>query len=380
MKIFDLYMFKNLSIATVFIAVILAVIVFLTQSLRFLELVLNAGSSSGAFWMLTMLALPRFFEVILPISIMAATLFLYNKMTVDSEITAMRATGYSSFALGRPAMILATLVTTLLWIIAMWITPLSIAKMQKMRTEMTSEFSSVLFREGIFNQLGNGLTVYIKERTSNGELAGLMIYDSRDETKPPSTILAKRGIIVANHTNQQVIVYEGSRQEFNEKTGILQRLAFERYTIDLPSNSATDVRWSEPEERTITELLKPDMSNESDIKSLRGFRVEIHRRIASPLLAMSYALIALSFLLLGQMERRGQAKRITAAVIMIIIIQGLFLTTYNMSKSSDLGVILMYALSVLPVFANIFILSGWSENARHKLSTLLHSKIHGSAS
>lgn len=373
-------MFKNLTIATVFIAVILAVIVFLTQSLRFLELVLNAGSSGSAFWMLTMLALPRFFEVILPISIMAATLFIYNKMTVDSEITAMRATGYSSFSLGRPTIILAVLITMLLWGVAMWITPLSIAKMQKMRTELTTEFSSILFREGVFNQLGNGLTVYIKERTATGELAGLMIYDTRDETKPPSTILAKRGIIVANRDIQQVIVFEGSRQEFNPESGILQRLAFERYTIDLPSNSATDVRWSEPEERTITQLLKPDLQDMNDLQNLREFNVEIHRRIASPLLAMAYSLIALSLLLLGPVERRGQSKRIVAAIITVMLIQGLFLASYNIAKNSNAGIVLMYLLALLPIIINLFGLSGLSEGLRRKFLYAPPPKTEGGAS
>ena len=61
MNIFDRYIFKNLLIATVFVAVTLAVVIFLTQSLRFLELVIESGASSSAFWVLTMLALPRFF-------------------------------------------------------------------------------------------------------------------------------------------------------------------------------------------------------------------------------------------------------------------------------------------------------------------------------
>lgn len=367
MKIFDRYMFKNLSIATFFIAVVLALVVFLTQSLRFLEMVLNAGTSGSTFWYLTMLALPRFFEFILPISIMSAVLFLYNKMIVDSEITAMRATGYSSLSLARPAVILAGLVTIILWCTSMWVTPLSIAKMQSLRSTLKSEFSSILFREGIFNQIGSGLTVYIKERTPDGDLAGLMIYDSRDETKPPTTILAKRGLIIMNDKAQQVLVYDGSRQEFNREKGILQRLAFERYTIDLPESNAGAARWSEPEERTINQLLSPDLQSQSDVDNLRTFKIEIHRRIASPLLALAFAMISLSLLLLGPLDRRGQSKRILAAILIIVILQGLFLTSYNISKKTDAGIILMYLLTFLPIAANVFLLSGHSETLRRRL-------------
>ena len=102
LRIFDIYLLKNLLVATVFIAVTLAFIVFLTQSLRFLEIVINAGAGSS-FWILTALALPRFLEVILPLSMLASVLFLYNKMMLDSELVAIRAAGKSHLALAKPA-------------------------------------------------------------------------------------------------------------------------------------------------------------------------------------------------------------------------------------------------------------------------------------
>ena len=102
MNIFDRYIFKNLVIATVFIAVTLAAVIFLTQSLRFLELVIESGASSGSFWVLTLLALPRFFEIILPLSLMAAVLFLYSRMTSDSELIVVRSVGYAPSTLARP--------------------------------------------------------------------------------------------------------------------------------------------------------------------------------------------------------------------------------------------------------------------------------------
>ena len=367
MKIFNSYLLKNLFIATAFIAIILAFVIFLTQSLRFLEIIINAGAAGSAFIILTSLALPRFFEVILPIAVMSATLFLYNKMTIDSEITAIRATGFSSFSLAKPAIILGISITTMLWGITMWIAPVSLAKMQNMRHELKSEFSTLLFKEGVFNQVGNGLTVYIKERTSKGDLAGLMIHDTREKSEPPSTVLAKRGMIVIDDTGQQVIVFNGSRQSYNPDTGILQRLDFDRYTIDLPGNGPARKRWAEPDERTITKLINPDLSNKRDLDSLREFSIEIHRRLTSPLLALAFPLIALSILLLGPIDRRGQGTRIVLAIVITMIIQGLFLTSYNLARNNDAGLILMYILTLAPIIISTFLLSGFSEELRRKM-------------
>ncbi|MBI1301662.1 MAG: LptF/LptG family permease [Alphaproteobacteria bacterium] len=373
MKILSSNIFKNLWIATTFIAVVLAFILFLTQSLKFLEIVINSGTSSSSFLILTSLALPRFFEVILPLSVMAGTIFFYNKMMIDSELVAMRSTGFSSFSIAKPALILGVFVTVILWFITMWIAPASLARMQNMRLELKTEFSAMLFKQGVFNQVGNGLTVYIQERLSNGELAGLMIHDTRDTAQAPSTVLAKRGVIVSDAEGQQVIVFDGSRQSFDPKSGILQRLAFDRYTIDLPENEAVRQRWAEPDERTIFELLHPDQSNKRDMENLKNFRIELHRRFTGPLLALTFPLIVLSILLIGPVDRRGQSRKIIVSVVAVMLIQGAFIASYNLAQNHFIGLFMMYALVFMPVFIGLFFLSGRSE--KYVLKITEHLKL-----
>ena len=367
MKVFDSYLLKNLAIATFFIAVVLTLIIFLTQSLRFLEIVINAGSSGSAFWILTSLALPRFFEIILPLALLSATLFLYNKMTIDSELIAMRAIGHSSFALARPAIILGIIITLILWGITMWVAPKSLAQMQIMRSTIKAEMSTSLFREGVFNEFGSGLTVYIKEKNSDGSLSGLMIHDKRDESKPPSTVMAKYGVMVSDQNGQQVIVFDGARHELSSKTGILQRLAFERYTIDLPGSGEIRDRWAEPDERTIFQLMNPDLNDPRDKDKLNDFLIEIHRRVTSPLLAMAFPLIGLCMLLLGPVNRRGHTKKIAIAILIAVLLQSMYLSVYNMATKNSFGLILMYFITISPIVLCLFMLSGMSEKVRRRI-------------
>lgn len=65
-------------------------------------------------------------------------------------------------------------------------------------------------------------------------------------------------MIVSDKEGQQVIVYDGSRQEFDPATGALNRLDFQRYSLDLPDAAPVRQRWREPDERTLIELLNPD--------------------------------------------------------------------------------------------------------------------------
>ena len=380
MGVFDRYLFKNLLVATFFVALTLTCVILLTQSLRFLELVINSGASSVAFWILTFLAMPRFLEIILPIALMAATVFIYNKMTIDSELVVMRTLGRSPFALARPALILASMVTVIMLVVTMWAAPLSISQMQQLRQIIKTQYSSWLFQPGVFNSVVPGLTVYVREKAGNGELRGLMINDSRDPKVAPSTIIAKRGVVMQTDTGgQQVLVFDGSRQVMEKGTEALSRLDFSRYTVDLPEESGpVRQRWREPDERTLFELLKPDLNSSGDRRYQRDFMVELHRRIVSPVLAPCYVVVVLAFLLLGPIDRRGQGWRIVFAIAAVVAIQGLYLAAANGARESNFGLALMYILAFLPLGTGLFLLSSTSEGLRQKL--LFRRNRRGTAS
>ncbi len=362
--VYDRYLMKNLLWATLFTALSLAAVIMLTQSLRFLELIINSGASSFSFFVLTFLAMPRFFEVILPIALMIGVVFIYNRMSADSEIVVMRASGFSPMRLARPALSLALIVTAIVFVITGWFAPLALSKMQTMRVTIKAQYSSLILRDGIFNQLGDDLTVYIHRRASDGEMQGLLIHDTRGDAAMPVTIIAKRGVIVSDERGQQVIVYDGSRQEYNPETGALGRLDFERYSLDLPEAGPVRQRWREPDERTLTELLNPDSDVLGNEKRSREFRVEAHRRVVSPFLAITFTLTALCCLLLGATNRRGLAWRIVAASACVIVLQGLYLVSYNLAKEGSLGLVLMYILVFAPLVTAYYLLSPASDAFR----------------
>lgn len=353
MKIFDFYIFKNVSIATIFVSLCLSAIIFLTQSLRFLELVIESGASSTSFWILTFLALPRFFEVIVPIAFMGAVLFIYNRMSIDSELVVIRATGKSPLSLAKPVLLLSVFVTLFLTVMTMWAAPKSLSTMQEMRQLIKAQFSTALFREGVFNNFGKGLTLYIKERAPNGELHGIIMHDTRDPKVAATTILAERGILRLTDEGYQVVVNDGARQSYKkdnngQTTDIFQNLKFKSYSIDLPDSEQARIRWAEPDERTVFELLNPDPDSQRDMESLRDFKVDFHRRIITPFLAPVFAMIALSCLLLGQTGRRGQSNKITLAIGLSIVVQGLYIASFNIARNSDLGLVIMYGTVMVP--------------------------------
>lgn len=356
MQIVDRYVFRQILVATFFIVVVLAVLVFLTQSLRYLELVMDAGASGMAFWAITALALPSFLEVILPIGTVAAVLFIYNRLVLDSELVVLKALGFSPLRLARPAIVMAVMMGIFLFVVMGWVAPVSKSSSIEMRKDIKARLSTLIFRDGVFTEAGKGLMVYIRDRDKDGNLLGLVIHDARETEKSPSTIIAARGVLVSTKTGHQVLVYDGSRQQYDPQSGIMQRLDFDRYTVDMPEEKKTvSFRWQEPDERVLGNLFS-SLEIENKKSERRALRLEIYKRILTPMFVFSLVMMALVALLLGRHDRRGQGKRILAAVVAVVVAEVLFLLSYNFAKGSPVGYGFMMLVVLLPMLGGFFLL------------------------
>src|SRR5438477_88057 len=101
------YVLRQTMMLTLAFTLVFTAAVWLVQSLRLIDLIVNRGLSLGIFFKLAVLILPRFIEIVLPIAIFLAVLFSYNRLISESELIVMRASGLSQMTLSRPALILA---------------------------------------------------------------------------------------------------------------------------------------------------------------------------------------------------------------------------------------------------------------------------------
>ena len=121
----DRYVLRQLAAALLAATGGLVALIWLTQSLRFVELVVNRGLSFGTFLHLTGLLVPNFVAVILPITTFVVVQFVYQRLAGDRELTVMRAAGLSPLALARPALVLAGVVVALCYWLDVLVVPVS---------------------------------------------------------------------------------------------------------------------------------------------------------------------------------------------------------------------------------------------------------------
>src|SRR6476620_5749033 len=107
MTILDRYILRQSLSIMVFVTAALSAAVWLAQSLRLVDLIVNRGLSAEVFLYLALLILPRFIDIVLPIGLFIVVLFFIDPATTESELVVMRSAGLSPLALARPVMILA---------------------------------------------------------------------------------------------------------------------------------------------------------------------------------------------------------------------------------------------------------------------------------
>ncbi len=140
----------------------LTCVIWLLQSLRFVEMIVNRGLTVGDFIYLTILLLPNFLSIILPIALFTVIVFTYAKLVTDRELVVMRAAGVSQHALAKPALFLAFIVVAAGYGLNLYLLPLSSQTFHELRWDMRYNYSNVLLKEGAFNTLSAGVTVYVR--------------------------------------------------------------------------------------------------------------------------------------------------------------------------------------------------------------------------
>ena len=130
----DRYIARQLCLALLAVTGGLVALIWLTQSLRFVELVVNRGLSLVVFAELTSLLIPGFITTILPITTFVVTLFVYQRLTGDRELTVMRAAGMSPWLLARPALAMAGAVLATCYVLNVLVVPRSVPSGSRLRT------------------------------------------------------------------------------------------------------------------------------------------------------------------------------------------------------------------------------------------------------
>ena len=344
------------------LTLLLSCVILLTQSLRLLDLVINRGQSAPTFVYLTLLIVPGLLVIILPIAFFFGALFTLSRLNGDSELVVMASAGYSQRQLATPVFMAAAIVMALTWLCALWLMPLGQRALNAKVLDIRADIGAALLNEGEFNPPAPGLTVFIRQLGSDGQIRGILVHDSRD-AKRPVTYLAERGVLAQTPQGTRLIMLDGTVEQSAVGGQQLSVLKFQRDVFDLDQFAGpARANQRQTNERFLDELLNPKERALSE-RIRNVYFAEAHNRLSQPLYCLAFAMIALAAILRGKRQRGSLAMRLTMASLAAAAVR---IAGYGISGPASGHpslVPLFYIVPLLGTGLALLVLMGYSPSA-----------------
>ena len=348
--IFIKYIFLNILKPFLVISLVLTGIVWLSRSLKYIDLIINKGLSlSSYFWFVSLIA-PKILALLLPLISFVAIIYTYQKLKSESELLIIEIFGLSKLFLMLPAMLFGLIIALFLLLIEVYLSPSNYKTFKTFQSDLRNNFVMSSLEAGSFHNPMKGLTVYIDKASKNGVVENILIHDTRNK-EIESTILAKQGILTNFENNTKVVVFDGTRYVFNYKNKKTSILNFSKYEFQIISEKKETVRFKQVEERSIKELFYPATKISKKIKN--EFLAEAHRRLSSPFLVLFMCALAAFSVLFGEFKRKVLVSKIIICSFIAVVIQAIYISVMNKLTFSIYTFLFPYisliSLSCLPI-------------------------------
>ncbi len=287
----------------------LTTLAILTQSLSTLDLIVENRQSALTFFYVTLLAVPQLISIILPIAVFVAALYALNRLHSDSELTVAKSIGNSPWDLTSPLLRLGAMALIAHLIINLVIQPLSFREMRQEILSIRTDIAAQMVRAGEFVTPTPRLTFYAREIAPNGNMQDVLIRDSRGSAEPV-TYVAKSALVSRSSDNPLLVLQNGIIQQ-EEGENIIRPVSFEQYHLNLSDIMAFDTNLRlKPSDMFLHELMGGSEFAHFGRKYMQRLNAEGHARLAAPLYNIVLILLAVAFLVRGEMQRTGLGRRI----------------------------------------------------------------------
>jgi lipopolysaccharide export system permease protein len=310
------YIFRTTFGAFLVVLISVTTLMWITQALRNIDLMTSQGQTMLVFVGITGLIIPLLMLLIAPIALMIAVAHVLNKLSNDSELIVMNAAGMAPMRIFAPFLAVGIVVSLLVGVISFYVSPACLRELRRWATEVRAEVVTNNVQPGRFLTLEGGkLTIHIRERKANGQLAGVMVDDQRDP-KERATILSENGDILTNERGVYMVLEEGTvqRQEPDKRDPAIVR--FKEYAFDLSrlSPGSANITFS-AQERLVSELLYPAPGDTLAAEQPGALIAELHNRITAPFYPIAFLVITFAYLGAPRTTRQSRAMSLISATL-----------------------------------------------------------------
>ncbi len=317
----DRYMLSQLMVLFGFFALVLVSIYWINRAVVLFDTLIGDGQSVAVFLEFSMLSLPAVIGLVLPLASFAAAVQMTNRLSNESELVVMQATGFSPWRLARPVAIFGIAVAILGGVLTNGLIPASAEQLKLREKEISQNMTAKLLKDGVFLHPTRGVTFYIRNIAESGQLEDMFLSDNRDPTRRV-TYTAKEAYLTRSDNGPRMVMVDGMTQSLDRETSRLSVTYFEDFVYDV-SGFLKDEEGVDPDRdffSTWDMLTKTTAMAELARDTEGEILEEAHKRLNDPILCLVTALLGFSALLAGGFSRFGSGAYIVLSIFLIIVL------------------------------------------------------------
>jgi LPS export ABC transporter permease LptF len=309
------------------------------QALRLAEFFIVHGVGGAILGKMAGLLALSFVPTALPVAFLIAILVGFGRLSGDSELVAMKASGVSLWRLSLPPLVLALLVMVGSYTLNQEWVPWGEREFKSTLIKVSNTKVVGSIKAGTFNTGFFDLLIFAdKVDGKNNRMSRVFIYDER-EPKNPLTVVAQSGELVSVKTGTELgtaamlKLYDGSIHRNDLQGNNYQKIDFGEYNLYLKVDEGTGNSSMKPHMYSHEELLKWVAESKPGTWEWYESRGEFWRRIAVALSPILFVFLGIGF---GTVRTRAvrAGAALTAFVVLLLYYSAQTLASMAMQRGS----------------------------------------------
>lgn len=345
MGVYNRYVFRQAGSAVAMILTTLIIIIWVSVALRDIKLMTSEGQAFGVFLYMTALAMPQIIGIVMPMALLIASIHILNKLSGDSEIIVMAASGAGRWKFAFPLLALGVIIMLLVFLNNAYVQPTAQRELRNYIIKVRTDLIAHVLQPGKFTTPVKNLTFHIRARAENNDILGFIMHDSRNP-KQTMSYMADRSRLIKRDENAYLVMYDGHIHRRTKDRPDIQIISFDQYVFDLSrfeSGRGNKIHYK-TYESYIGELMSPSPDNVHFKRRPGTFRAELHDRLSNPFYPILFVLISILILGFPRTTRENRIKAILTAFGLASGARLAGLLSVNMLAKSEAAIFLVYGI------------------------------------
>ncbi len=301
MRIISRAIFKEVLFPSLLGMLVFTFILFIRDMGKLLEMIVSSTASVGLIGKLCLLLLPNIFLFTIPMGILLGILVGLGRLSADSEVVALRASGQSISVFVWPVLLLGMAASIASFALSMEIVPHVNTMKQGVMVRLASSQLGTEIAPRVFEERFPDLILFVQD--IRGEQWRDIFLVDMSKSDQPKITLAQQGALIVDRSQDRLQLYLESGTSHMLTLGMPDDYSVIRFThseIPLPP---VIVKGAQSTKRSLAEYSNRELWAEmKKPQNHRSFTVEFYRRLALPLSCVILSLLGIP---LGISSRKG---------------------------------------------------------------------------